>query len=134
MGETTSKLNQRESTASKSGPTKVRSKRAGRSKPVEHPLFEPNAAGIDIGAREIFVAVPPDRDTDPVRKCETFTEICIRWRPGWSAVASPRRRWNPLVCIGLDSDVGRAGATRHQTVSGESAEHEERAGKARRFS
>ena len=29
--------------------------------------------GIDIGAREIFVAVPPDRDPDPVRKCETFT-------------------------------------------------------------
>jgi len=37
------------------------------------PVFEPNAAGIDIGAREIFVAVPPERDTDPVRKCETFT-------------------------------------------------------------
>jgi hypothetical protein len=41
---------------------------------VDGPLFEPNAAGIDIGAREIFVAVPPDRDTEPVRKCETFTE------------------------------------------------------------
>jgi len=37
------------------------------------PVFEPNAAGIDIGAREIFVAVPPERDADPVRKCETFT-------------------------------------------------------------
>ncbi len=40
---------------------------------MDHPLFEPNAAGIDIGAREIFVAVPSDGDTDPVRKCETFT-------------------------------------------------------------
>ena len=40
---------------------------------MDRPLFEPNAAGIDIGAREIFVAVPPERDTDPVRKCETFT-------------------------------------------------------------
>jgi hypothetical protein len=40
---------------------------------VDNPLYEPNAAGIDIGAREIFVAVPPGRDTDPVRKCETFT-------------------------------------------------------------
>jgi transposase len=37
-------------------------------------MFEPNAAGIDIGAREIFVAIPPDRDTEPVRKCDTFTE------------------------------------------------------------
>jgi hypothetical protein len=36
-------------------------------------VFEPNAAGIDIGAREIYVAVPPDRDEHPVRKCETFT-------------------------------------------------------------
>jgi transposase len=52
----------------------ARSKRVGRDKSVEHPLFEPNAAGIDIGAREIFLAVPPDRNTDPVRKCETFTE------------------------------------------------------------
>jgi transposase len=69
-----SNLNQPESAISQSGPKVARSKRAGRSKPVERSLFEPNAAGIDIGAREIFVAVPPDRDTDPVRKCETFTE------------------------------------------------------------
>ncbi len=66
--------NQTQSTTSQSGPRVARSKRAGRSKPGDGPLFEPNAAGIDIGAREIFVAVPPDRDTEPVRKCETFTE------------------------------------------------------------
>jgi transposase len=52
----------------------ARSKRSGRCKPADHPMFEPDAAGIDIGAREIFVAVPPDRDAEPVRKCETFTE------------------------------------------------------------
>jgi transposase len=40
---------------------------------VDRTVFEPNAAGIDIGAREIFVAVPTDRDEHPVRKCETFT-------------------------------------------------------------
>jgi hypothetical protein len=28
----------------------------------DRPLPEPNAAGIDIGAREIYVAVPADRD------------------------------------------------------------------------
>lgn len=38
------------------------------------PLLEPNAGGIDIGAREIFVAVPPDRDENPVRVFSTFTE------------------------------------------------------------
>lgn len=36
--------------------------------------IEPNAAGIDIGATEIYVAVPPDRDPSPVRSFQTFTE------------------------------------------------------------
>src|SRR6266853_445937 len=40
----------------------------------DRPLLEPNAAGIDIGAREIFVAVPGDRDENPVRVFLTFTE------------------------------------------------------------
>ena len=40
----------------------------------DRPLLEPNAGGIDIGAREVFVAVPPDRDENPVRVFSTFTE------------------------------------------------------------
>ena len=32
-----------------------------------------NAAGIDIGATAHFVAVPPDRDPQPVRQFATFT-------------------------------------------------------------
>ena len=32
------------------------------------PIMNPDAAGIDIGAEEIFVAVPPDRDIDSVRR------------------------------------------------------------------
>jgi transposase len=32
----------------------------------------PNAAGIDIGADQIVVAVPPDRDAEPVRAFRTF--------------------------------------------------------------
>jgi len=36
--------------------------------------IEPNPAGIDVGAPEIFVAVPPDRDASPVRSFETFTQ------------------------------------------------------------
>lgn len=35
--------------------------------------LSPDAAGIDIGATEIFVAVPADRDTEPVRSFATFT-------------------------------------------------------------
>jgi len=40
----------------------------------DRPLLEPNAGGIDIGAREIFVAVPAERDENPVRVFPTFTE------------------------------------------------------------
>ena len=32
------------------------------------PRIEPNAGGIDIGATEIYIAVPPDRDAQPVRR------------------------------------------------------------------
>jgi len=33
----------------------------------------PNAAGIDIGSASHFVAVPPDRDDEPVREFPSFT-------------------------------------------------------------
>jgi transposase len=39
----------------------------------DRPIVEPNAAGIDVGAREMYVAIPPDRDTEPVRIFATFT-------------------------------------------------------------
>ena len=38
------------------------------------PVMRPDAAGIDIGATEIFVAVPPDRATENVRSFPTFTQ------------------------------------------------------------
>jgi len=37
-------------------------------------LTHSNAAGIDIGASSHFVAVPPDRDEQPVREFPSFTE------------------------------------------------------------
>jgi len=40
----------------------------------DRPVWEPNAAGIDVGAREMFVAVPPEREDNPVRVFATFTE------------------------------------------------------------
>src|ERR1700674_4917346 len=33
-----------------------------------------NAAGVDCGSAEHFVAVPPDRDPTPVRSFKTFTD------------------------------------------------------------
>ena len=44
--------------------------------------INPNAAGIDIGAREIFVCVPSDRDCEPVRRFGTKTadlEALAEW-------------------------------------------------------
>ncbi len=37
------------------------------------PLVNPNAAGLDIGAREILACVPAERDPTPVRAFGTFT-------------------------------------------------------------
>jgi hypothetical protein len=50
---------------------KTRRKRMGLE---NRPVLEPNAAGIDIGAREIFVAVPPGPNAHPVQVFDTFTE------------------------------------------------------------
>jgi transposase len=56
---------------------KANSKRRRRNRGMcleDRPVLEPNAAGIDVGAREMFVAVPPGRDANPVRVFATFTE------------------------------------------------------------
>ena len=54
-----------------------KSKRGRRNKGMcleDRTVLEPNAAGSDVGAREMFVAVPPGRDDTPVRVFATFTE------------------------------------------------------------
>jgi hypothetical protein len=46
------------------------------------PVLNPHAAGIDIGATTIYVAVPADRDLEPVRRFGTFTQDLLamaRW-------------------------------------------------------
>ena len=45
----------------------------GTGKRVILELTHPNAAGIDIGGSSHFVAVPSDRDDDPVREFKAFT-------------------------------------------------------------
>ena len=57
--------------------SKTTPKRRKRNKGMcleDRPVLEPNAAGIDVGAREMFVAVPPGRDEHPVQVFATFTE------------------------------------------------------------
>src|SRR6266436_2963377 len=51
-------------------PKKRRHRKLDRSLPE----MRPDAGGIDIGATEIFVAVPADRDTESVRSFPTFTQ------------------------------------------------------------
>lgn len=41
-------------------------------------LTHPNAAGIDIGSASHYVAVPPDRDDEPVREFASFTSDLLR--------------------------------------------------------
>ena len=61
-----------------------------KSKPVFE-LTHPNAAGIDIGASSHFVAVPPDRDGQPVREFPSFT-VDLEWLAGWLADSTCKRR------------------------------------------
>lgn len=68
--------------------------------------MRPNAGGIDIGATEIFVAVPADRDSDSVRSFPSFTEDLHRladWlqscRVDTVAMESTGVYWIPLFQI-----------------------------------
>ena len=45
----------------------------GKSRAAALTITHPNAAGTDIGSASHFVAVPPDRDDQPVREFPSFT-------------------------------------------------------------
>jgi hypothetical protein len=49
------------------------SKRKPTPKWDEMPIVHPNAAGVDMGSKEVWVCVPSDRDAEPVRCFATFT-------------------------------------------------------------
>ena len=87
-----------------SGP-KVAGRKGAKTKPVEREC-QPDAAGCDIGAREIFVAVPSDRDANPVRKCGTFTsqlremaEWLVQCRIKTVAMESTGVYWIPVYDV-----------------------------------
>jgi transposase len=44
------------------------------------PIHYQHAAGIDVGARQIYVGVPPGSDPRPVRSFDTFTEDLLALR------------------------------------------------------
>jgi hypothetical protein len=45
-----------------------------RKREQDLPVLHPDAAGIDVGASELFVAVPAGRSPEPVRSFPTFTK------------------------------------------------------------
>ena len=53
-----------------------------RKRTEDLPVLHPDAAGIDVGASELFVAVPADRDSEPVRSYPTFTRDLLELA-GW---------------------------------------------------
>jgi transposase len=58
-------------------PKKKAATRRKKPKPLTtaiHPVLRPHAAGIDVGATAMYVAVPCDADPCPVRTFGTFTE------------------------------------------------------------
>ena len=66
-------------------------------------ITHPNAAGIDIGSASHFVAVPPDRDDEPVREFPSFTvdlNALVDWldacRVDTVAMESTGVYWIPL--------------------------------------
>jgi transposase len=54
----------------KPGPDGRRKFKKGKLAPLQ---IRQDAAGIDVGATELFVAVPPEKDAEPVRRFSSFT-------------------------------------------------------------
>ena len=53
----------------------------GRKVAADEPgltIENPNAGGIDVGNESHFVAVPPDRDAEPVREFGCWTEAVVQ--------------------------------------------------------
>jgi hypothetical protein len=55
-----------------SGYKKKTMAKRGENRERRSMVLEPDAAGIDIGAEEIYVAVPPDRDEESTRRFSSF--------------------------------------------------------------
>ena len=62
--------------------SQARKRKLKEKKAPELPVLNPTAAGIDIGATEIYVAVHPDCCPERVRSFVTFTEDLHRLAAG----------------------------------------------------
>jgi len=80
------------------------------SKPLHEP--EPDAGGIDVGANEIWVAVPPDRTEEPVRRFGAFSrelKAIVQWLRDCGirtvAMESTGVYWIPLYQLLADAGL-----------------------------
>src|SRR3954466_569992 len=90
-------------------PQKKAATRRKKPKPLTtaiHPVLQPHAAGIDVGATAMYVAVPCDADPCPVRTFGTFTEDLhaladwlVRCQIRTVALESTGGYWVPLFAI-----------------------------------
>jgi transposase len=86
---------------------KARSRRAKASKTNQsQPLLRPHAAGVDVGATQLYVAVPADSDPEPVRTFGTFTDDLhaladwlVRCKVETVAMESTGVYWIPLFQV-----------------------------------
>jgi transposase len=85
------------------------SRQAERSRPsgeASRRILQPNAAGIDVGSQRHYVAVPPDRDPQPVRCFGCLTpdlQEMARWLKACGvdtvAVESTGVYWIPVAQV-----------------------------------
>lgn len=85
-------------------------------------IVHPNAAGIDVGNESHFVAVPPDRDAQPVREFGCWTADLIRmaeWLKGCGietvAMQATGVYWIPLYDILIQHGLKVALVNAHHT-------------------
>jgi len=71
-------------------PARGKQPRSGAGAPAH--TIDPNAAGVDIGATEIYIAVPTDRDPIRCAKFSTFTED-LAGRCGLAQAVRNQRQW-----------------------------------------
>jgi hypothetical protein len=66
-------------------------------------VCNPHAAGIDIGEAEHWVAVPPGRDPQPVRRFGTFCALSARFAAVATKVCRPFRPESPFGLYAANS-------------------------------
>ena len=58
------------------------------------PVLHPDAAGIDVGTTELYVAVSADRDRNPSAAFPLSLPTCMRWPTGLWSVGFALWRWS----------------------------------------